>query len=116
MRLLRTSFAYLEVACVYGHAHICCWVQPFLLCMCEISDLDARGGLGLAAIQVARAAGARVLATAGSPEKRAHQRKQGVRDVLSSRDLHFAEHLGRAGEGQPSVVLNSLTSPGEPYK
>ena len=55
-----------------------------------------------------------VLATAGSPDKRTHLRNQGVRNVLSSRDLRFAEHLGCAGQGRPSIVLNSLTSPGVP--
>lgn len=76
--------------------------------------VHAPGGLGLAAVQIARAAGARVLATAGSMEKREHLRKQGVCDVLSSRDLQFADHLGRRREDQPSIVLNSLTSPGMP--
>ena len=88
----------------------------------SLNDMHARdiscflpGGLGLAAVQIARAAGARVLATAGSMEKREHLRKQGVRDVLSSRDLQFADHLGRKREDRPSTVLNSLTSPGVPY-
>ena len=68
----------------------------------------------MAAVQIAGAAGARVLATAVSMEKRENLRKQDVRDVLSSRDLHFAEHLGCVSRGQPSIVLNSLTSPGVP--
>ena len=80
--------------------------------MCKMSSLFCQGGLGLAAIQIARAAGAGVLATAGSIQKRVHLRKQGVRDVLSSRDLHFAEQLGRSRKARPSIVLNSLTSPG----
>ena len=70
------------------------------------------GGLGLAAIQVATAAGAGVLATAGSTQKRAYLRQQGLATVVSSRSLHFAEHLGCREGTQPSVLLNSLTSPG----
>lgn len=70
------------------------------------------GGLGLAAVQLAKAAGANVLATAGSVQKRMHLREQGMQNVVSSRTLHFAEHFGSSKSAQPSIVLNSLTSPG----
>jgi NADPH:quinone reductase-like Zn-dependent oxidoreductase len=60
------------------------------------------GGVGLAALQVAHALGARVIATAGSPSKRTLLRSRGVHAVLGSRDAGFAS----------AVVLNSLTSPG----
>jgi D-arabinose 1-dehydrogenase-like Zn-dependent alcohol dehydrogenase len=70
------------------------------------------GGLGLAAVQLAKAAGANVLATAGSVQKRMHLREQGVQNVVSSRTLQFAEHFGSSESAQPSIILNSLTSPG----
>lgn len=65
------------------------------------------GGVGLAAIQIARWAGARVVATAGTPAKRAFLRALGVETVLSSRELSFAEEI-RATLGGVDIVLNSL--------
>ena len=45
---------------------------------------SASGGVGLAAVQVARGAGAEVFATAGTPEKRAYLRDLGIATVLDS--------------------------------
>lgn len=70
----------------------------------------AAGGVGLAAMQLAGRAGAELLATAGSPSKRALLRSLGVRHVLSSRDLTFADSAAQLGG--VSVLLNALTSPG----
>ncbi|MFG2052936.1 SDR family NAD(P)-dependent oxidoreductase [Micromonospora sp. NPDC048930] len=70
----------------------------------------AAGGVGLAAVQVARALGARVVATAGSEAKRAHLRALGVADVFDSRDLGWAAQVRAATGGRGvDVVLNSLT-------
>ncbi len=66
------------------------------------------GGVGLAAIQIARAAGALVAATAGSEEKRAFLRMAGADLVLDSRDAGFADLLRAAWPGGVDVVLNSL--------
>ena len=46
--------------------------------------LGAAGGLGLCAIQVAKALGARVIAVASSPEKRAKCRDKGADEVIES--------------------------------
>ncbi|MEU9558388.1 SDR family NAD(P)-dependent oxidoreductase [Streptomyces fumanus] len=69
----------------------------------------AAGGVGLAALQLARARGATVIATAGTPAKRDLLRMLGVRHVCDSRTLDFAEEVRRltGGEGV-DVVLNSL--------
>ncbi|NKE16315.1 type I polyketide synthase [Neoroseomonas oryzicola] len=66
------------------------------------------GGVGLAALQVARAAGARVAATAGNEEKRAFLRMAGAELVLDSRDAGFADALRAAWPDGVDVVLNSL--------
>lgn len=68
------------------------------------------GAVGLAAIQVARQRGARIIATAGSDEKRAFLRNLGVDFVCSSRSLSFADEIAAhtAGKGV-DIVLNSLT-------
>lgn len=69
----------------------------------------AAGGVGLAAVQLALAAGAEVFATAGNPEKRALLERLGVRHVMNSRTLSFAEEImdETAGRGV-DIVLNSL--------
>ena len=70
------------------------------------------GGVGLAAIQLAQAAGAEVFATASAP-KQAYLRSLGVEHIFDSRQTRFAEEIleATAGEGV-HVVLNSLTSEG----
>ncbi|MBZ4192825.1 MAG: SDR family NAD(P)-dependent oxidoreductase [Candidatus Contendobacter sp.] len=67
------------------------------------------GGLGLAAIQIAQAAGAEVLATAGTEEKRAWLRTLGITAVSDSRSLAFVDELrSRTGGAGVDLVLNSL--------
>jgi epothilone polyketide synthase D len=73
----------------------------------------ATGGVGMAAIQIARWRGAEVYATAGSPEKRAMLRMMGIAHVFDSRSTDFAEQIkdGTRGEGM-DVVLNTLAGDG----
>ncbi|MFT8245133.1 SDR family NAD(P)-dependent oxidoreductase [Roseomonas sp. BN140053] len=66
------------------------------------------GAVGLASLQVARAAGARVAATAGTEAKRAFLRAAGAELVLDSRDPGFADALRREWPEGVDVVLNSL--------
>ena len=69
----------------------------------------AAGGVGLAAVQFAQAAGAVIYATAGSPEKRAYLQSLGVPYVYDSRSLVFAEAIKTQTNGRGvDVVLNSL--------
>jgi acyl transferase domain-containing protein/NADPH:quinone reductase-like Zn-dependent oxidoreductase/acyl carrier protein/short-subunit dehydrogenase len=67
------------------------------------------GGVGLAALQIALSRGARVIATAGSVEKRRLLAMLGAAHVLDSRSLAFADQVMEitGGEGV-DVVLNSL--------
>lgn len=69
----------------------------------------AAGGVGIAAVQLARYLGAEVFATAGSSEKRDFVDLLGVDHVLDSRSLAFADEILTLtyGEGV-DVVLNSL--------
>ena len=70
----------------------------------------ASGGVGMAAIQIARSLGARVLATAGSPDKRRIVAALGAEMVCDSRSLAFVEDVLAATDGQGvDVVLNSLS-------
>jgi NADPH:quinone reductase-like Zn-dependent oxidoreductase/acyl carrier protein len=68
----------------------------------------ASGGTGMAAVQLARAAGAEVWGTA-SPAKWAAVEASGVTRVMSSRTLEFADQVMKESGGQGvDVVLNSL--------
>jgi NADPH:quinone reductase-like Zn-dependent oxidoreductase/acyl carrier protein len=71
---------------------------------------SAAGGLGLAAVNVALARGAKVIATAGSEQKREYLRSLELKDVLPSRTVDFADEVMRITGGRGvDVVLNSLT-------
>jgi NADPH:quinone reductase-like Zn-dependent oxidoreductase/3-oxoacyl-(acyl-carrier-protein) synthase/acyl carrier protein len=70
---------------------------------------SAAGGVGRAAIELARAAGARVYATAGSEEKRRALRDIGVEHVFDSHTAHFEEQLRELEPRGVDVVLNSLS-------
>ncbi|MGE8591516.1 MAG: zinc-binding dehydrogenase, partial [Alcaligenes sp.] len=69
----------------------------------------AAGGVGIAAIQLARHLGAEIYATAGSDEKRVFASLLGADHVFDSRSLSFAQDVldATGGEGV-DVVLNSL--------
>jgi len=71
---------------------------------------SAAGGVGLAAVEVARWLNATVIATAGTPEKRDHLRGIGIQQVFDSRSLGFADQVlaVTGGEGV-DAVLNSLS-------
>ncbi len=70
------------------------------------------GGVGLAAIQLAQAAGAEVFATASAP-KQAYLRSLGVKHVFDSRSTAFGREILEATDGAGiDVVLNSLTGEG----
>ncbi len=70
----------------------------------------AAGGVGLAAVRLARAAGLEVFATAGSPEKREFLRVEGVPHVFDSRTLGFGDEIhARTGGRGVDLVLNSVS-------
>lgn len=71
---------------------------------------SAAGGVGGASIQLAQRAGAIVIATAGSKDKREYLRGLGVEHVFDSRSLDFYNHVMDVTDGRGvDVVLNSLT-------
>ncbi len=68
------------------------------------------GGVGMAAMHLARRRGAQIFATAGSPAKRAMLRQMGAVMALDSRSLTFADEIRSATRGEGvDVVLNSLS-------
>ena len=67
------------------------------------------GGVGMAAIQIAHHLGAEVIATAGSPTKRAVLKTLGVKHVIDSRRADFADEvMALTGRHGVDVVLNAL--------
>jgi len=87
-------------------------------CLRKVARLEAgervlihagAGGVGLAAIQIAKAIGAEIFATAGSDEKREFLRDIGVHHVMNSRTLEFSDEIDQVTDGEGvDVVLNSL--------
>ncbi|ORW56632.1 sulfolipid-1 biosynthesis phthioceranic/hydroxyphthioceranic acid synthase [Mycobacterium parmense] len=68
------------------------------------------GGVGQAAIAIARAAGAEIFATAGSEQRRQMLRDMGIEHVYDSRTVDFADEIRRDTEGYGvDIVLNSVT-------
>ncbi|MFB7497256.1 SDR family NAD(P)-dependent oxidoreductase [Streptomyces sp. NPDC056161] len=70
---------------------------------------SATGGVGLAAIQVARRRGAEIHATAGSEQHRALLRAMGVTHVADSRGDFAGPLLAETRGTGMDVILNSLT-------
>jgi acyl transferase domain-containing protein/NADPH:quinone reductase-like Zn-dependent oxidoreductase/acyl carrier protein len=70
---------------------------------------SAAGGVGLAAMEVARQRGAKIFATAGTAEKRTFLKARGVEYVMNSRTLDFAREVMEYTNGRGvDMVLNSL--------
>ena len=81
-----------------------------------MAALGAAGGLGLAAIQIGKAIGARVVAVASTPDKRARCLQAGADDALDSDPEHLRDRLrAQSGSGGPDVILDvvggKLTEP-----
>ena len=68
----------------------------------------AAGGVGLAAVALAKRAGATIFATAGSDSKRAYLQSIGVAHVFDSRSDSFAQDIRRLSPRGVDVVINSL--------
>ena len=71
---------------------------------------SATGGVGQAAIAMARAEGAEIFATAGSEKRRQLLHDMGIEHVYDSRSTEFADLIRRHTDGYGvDVVLNSVT-------
>ena len=81
----------------------------------RITDKDsilihsAAGGVGMAAVQLAKQAGATIYATAGTEEKRRLLEEMGAAHAMDSRTLSFADEIKQFTDGRGvDIVLNSL--------
>lgn len=70
----------------------------------------ATGGVGQAAVQIAKWIGAEIFATAGSEEKRELLRSMGIEYVMDSRSTKFAAQIMEITGGKGvDVILNTLS-------
>lgn len=102
-----------EAAATVPVAFFTAWYAMVTLAGLERGDWvlihGAAGGVGLAAVQIARARGLRVIATAGSGVKRSLLAAEGVEHVLDSRTLDFAAQVQAITGGRGvDAVLNGL--------
>ena len=100
-------------AATFGVAYLTAWYS-----LREVGRLDAgervlihsaTGGVGLAAVAIAKMAGARVYATAGTDAKRQLLSSLGAEYVGDSRSVAFADEILEITDGAGvDVILNSL--------
>jgi len=100
-------------AAAFGIAYLTAWHS-----LCEVGRLSpgervlihsATGGVGLAAVSIAKMIGARIYTTAGSDAKRDMLSGLGVEYVGNSRDMEFADEILDITDGHGvDVILNSL--------
>lgn len=70
---------------------------------------SATGGVGQAAMAIARAVGAEIFATAGSEDRRQLLRDMGIERVYDSRSVDFADQIRADTDGYGvDIVLNSV--------
>ena len=103
-----------EQAAAVTTAHATAWYGLHDLAKIAAGDKvlihSATGGVGQAAIAIARAAGAEIFATAGSPQRRQMLRDMGIEHVYDSRSIDFADEIRRDTDGYGvDIVLNSVT-------
>ena len=103
----------LEKAAAVPTAHATAWYGLHDLARVSATDKvlihSGTGGVGQAAIAIARAAGAQIFATAGSPQRRQVLRDMGIEHVYDSRSTDFADEIRRDTDGYGvDIVLNSL--------
>ena len=94
-------------------AHATAWYSLHNLARIGTGDKvlihSATGGVGQAAVAIAKAAGAEIYATAGSPERRQLLQDWGIKHVYDSRTIEFADQIRRDTDGYGvDIVLNSL--------
>jgi NADPH2:quinone reductase len=70
----------------------------------------ASGSVGLAATQMARAAGLTVIGTAGTDEGASLIRAQGAAHVLNHREAGYLDQLGLLTNGGPDIVIEMLAN------
>jgi polyketide synthase 5 len=102
-----------STAAAVPSAHATAWYSLHNLARIAPGDKvlihSATGGVGQAAVAIAKAAGAEIFATAGSPARRELLHDWGIAHVYDSRSTAFADQIRRDTDGYGvDIVLNSL--------
>jgi NADPH2:quinone reductase len=102
-----------EDACSIPVVFLTAWIALHRLCRLQSGEtalIQAGGsGVGIAAIQLAKVAGARVITTAGTDEKCAKCADLGADHTINYREKGFAEEVARITDGRGvDVVLESV--------
>ncbi len=93
---------------VYATAYYCLIKLGNLKAGESILIHNATGGVGISAVEIAAAIGAKVFATAGTERKRRYLRERGIEHVFDSRSLQFAADVMEATDGEGvDFVLNA---------
>ena len=100
-------------AATFGVAYLTAWYALTEVARLEAGERvlihSATGGVGLAAVAIAKMIGARIYATAGTEAKRQLLSELGAEYVGDSRSLAFADDIMGITDGEGvDVVLNSL--------
>jgi NADPH:quinone reductase len=94
---------------VYPTAHIALLHHAHLAPGETVLVHAAAGGVGLAAVEIAAAKGARVIACVGGAEKAAIAREHGAAEAVDYREAGWPEHVRKiTGGGGPDVVFDSV--------
>lgn len=98
-----------------GVPYVTAYRALFYRAYAEPGDLvlvhGASGSVGLAAVQIARAAGMRILGTAGTERGRQLVQEQGAQDVLDHHDPQHFDHILKITNGQGvNVILEMLSN------
>jgi NADPH2:quinone reductase len=102
-----------EEGCTIPVVFLSAWFALRRLCRLQANEtalIQAGGsGVGVAAIQIAKLTGARVITTAGSDEKCARCLELGADHAVNYRDKHFTQEVNRITEAAGAdVVLESV--------
>lgn len=96
----------------YGTAHVALDRRARLLPGETVLVHGAAGGVGLAAVEVAKAMGAQVIATASTPEKRTLAREHGADHTLPYREEDFRQRMNEITQGRGvDVVFDPVGGP-----
>ena len=95
----------------YGTSHIALVHRARLKAGQTVLVLGAAGGVGMAAVQIARALGAKVVAVARGAEKMKALKAAGADFCIDSDTLHEADGVGGGSKSGRGGALHSSPSP-----
>lgn len=90
---------------VYGTSHVALWHKARLVPGETLVVHGAAGGVGLTAVEIGKALGARVIATASTPEKLAIAKKHGADETINSSTEDLRVRIKEMTDGKGADVI-----------